>query len=97
MKVNKETLQKIALLARLEIKEEDQESQIKDLNNILNWVDKLNEVNTKGVEPLAHMSKEINSYREDKAENTLDRNSALDLSPNSSEEFFKVPKVIKNK
>ncbi len=97
MKVTKETLKKIAYLARLEVKQEDEKSLLADLNNILGWVDKLNEIDTEGVEPLTHMSSEINSLREDEGNNTLDKSAALDLAPEHNDEFFKVPKVIKNK
>lgn len=97
MKVTKETLEKIAHLSRLEVESKDEEKLLKDLSEILTWVEKLNEVDTDGVEPLTHMSKEINQLREDSANNGLSRKNALKLSPRNNDKFFIVPKVIKNK
>ena len=97
MKVTKETLEKIAHLSRLEVKPEDEKQLMKDLSETLTWVEKLNELDTDNVEPLTHMSREINQLREDSAKNSLNRKDALKLSPKNNEEFFIVPKVIKNK
>jgi len=97
MKITKETLEKIAHLARLEVKAEDEEMLLNDLSEILTWVEKLNEVDTDGIEPLTHMSKEVNSMREDIASNNLNRKDALKISPQHDSKFFTVPKVIKNK
>lgn len=97
MQITKATLEKIAHLARLEVKPEEEEGLIKDLNEILTWVEKLNEVDTDGVEPLTHMSAEINGFREDVAINRLSKTDGLKLAPDHDNEFFKVPKVIKDK
>ncbi len=97
MKVTRKTLLKIAHLARLEVKAEDEERLLNDLSEILTWVEKLKEVDTEGVEPLSHMSREINLFREDLASNNLNRKDALKVSPQHNGEFFIVPKVIKNK
>jgi len=97
MKVTKETLHKIAHLARLKVKEEEEEQLLTDMSEILTWVEKLNEVDTDGVEPLTHMTMEKNAYREDKAENRLKREDALKQAPMEDGTFFQVPKVIKNK
>ena len=56
MKIDKSTLQKMAHLARLEIEEKDEKSMIKDMNEILTWVEQLDEVDTTSVEPLTNMS-----------------------------------------
>ncbi len=90
-------MEKIAHLSRLEVNPKDEEKLLKDLSEILTWVEKLNEADTEGVEPLTHMSKEINQLREDTANNSLNREVALKLSPKNSDKFFIVPKVIKNK
>ena len=94
MKVDKETLKKTAHLARLEFDEKDEESMLKDLNQILDWVAELDELDTSEVEPLTHMSAEINIFREDQAANTLNREDALKLAPQKDEQYFKVPKVL---
>lgn len=95
MKVDKEKLHKVAHLARLNIKPEEEEQLIKDMGEILEWVDKLSEVDTEGVEPLTHMTQEVNVLRADKAEKTIEREAALKNAPDQDGQFFKVPKVLK--
>ncbi len=95
MKVDKETLEKVAHLARLKIKPEEEDKLLKDLSEILSWVEKLKEVDTDGVEPLTHMTQEFNVLRADKAEKTISREDALKNAPDHDEQFFKVPKVLK--
>jgi aspartyl-tRNA(Asn)/glutamyl-tRNA(Gln) amidotransferase subunit C len=94
VKIDKATLDKIAHLARLEFNEKDSDQMINDLSNMLNFVEKLNEVNTDGVEPLTTMSYEINSLREDKVKPHLDHNKALANAPKKDADYFRVPKVI---
>ena len=94
MNIDKETIRKIAHLARLEFKDEDEEVLLKDFNKILDWMDKLNEVNTDDVEPLIHMSEEINVMREDVADNTLKHEEALLNAPKKDSDYFRVPKFL---
>ncbi|MCB0495490.1 MAG: Asp-tRNA(Asn)/Glu-tRNA(Gln) amidotransferase subunit GatC [Cyclobacteriaceae bacterium] len=94
MKITDELLDRIAHLARLEIKEEEREALKKDMDAILEWVDKLKEVDTEGVEPLVYMSHEVDSVREDIVENQLSQKEALDNAPDTDSTFFRVPKVI---
>ena len=94
MQVDKETLRKIAHLARLEFEEKDEEEMIDSLTEILSWVEQLEEVDTEGVEPLTTMSKEVNVLREDTASNELDQQSALQSAPKSDSTYFRVPKVL---
>ena len=94
MQVDKETLRKIAHLARLEFEEKDEKEMIDSLTEILSWVEQLEEVDTEGVEPLTTMSKEVNVLREDSASNELDQQSALQSAPKSDSTYFRVPKVL---
>lgn len=94
MQITKETIEKIAHLARLEISETEVEEMQDRLTKTLNWMEQLNEVDTTGVEPLTHMSKEVNVLREDVAENTLSRERALKNAPSHTETYFSVPKVV---
>jgi len=94
MKVDKETLDKIAHLARLEFDEKDSEKMIKDLGNIISFVEKLNEVNTDGVEPLTTMSHEVNALREDEVKPHLDHDIGLKSAPKKDADYFRVPKVL---
>lgn len=94
MQVDKETLRKIAHLARLEFEEKDEKEMIESLTEILSWVEQLEEVDTNGVEPLTTMSKEVNALREDKASNKLDQQNALKNAPKKDSIYFRVPKVL---
>ncbi len=94
MKIEKETLHKIAHLARLEIKPEEEEGLLSTMEDVLNWMDKLNEVDTTGIEPLIHITGEVNNWREDKAHNMLTRAEGLSNAPAQDGIYIKVPKVI---
>ena len=94
MKLNKDTLLKIAHLARLDINPENEASILEDFNKILDWVDALSEIDTAEVEPLLHISMEINNFREDQVKDVLNREDALKLAPKANDEYFEVPKVI---
>ena len=94
MHIDKATLDKIAHLARLEFDEKDAEKMTRDLDNIISFVEKLDEVNTDGVEPLTTMSHEINSLREDEVKPHLDHDIALKSAPKKDADYFRVPKVL---
>ncbi len=94
MKIDKETLNKIAHLSRLEIDEKDVDKMIQDMNNIVAFVEKLNEVNTDGVEPLTTMSLEVNALREDIAKSDLTHLQVLQNAPKKDSDYFRVPKVL---
>ncbi|ADR23440.1 glutamyl-tRNA(Gln) amidotransferase subunit C 1 [Marivirga tractuosa] len=94
MSINKETLEKIAHLARLEFDEKSEEKMLKDMNNMLSFVEKLQELDTDNVEPLQAMSFEINQMREDKIKEHLSREKGLKNAPKKDQEYFRVPKVI---
>jgi aspartyl-tRNA(Asn)/glutamyl-tRNA(Gln) amidotransferase subunit C len=94
MKIDKETLDKIAHLSRLEISESDEPKMLKELSAIVTFVEKLNEVNTDGVEPLTTMSQEINALREDVPGEHLSHEEALRNAPAKDNDFFRVPKVL---
>jgi len=94
MAVTKQDVEYIAKLARLKFNDEELENFTHELNEILNYVENLNELNTENVEPLSHPIENFNVFREDKLEPSIDREDALKNAPSSTEEFFKVPKVI---
>ena len=95
MKIDKDTVDKIAHLARLEVSEQEREELIADMNEILSFMDKLNEVDTTSVEPLIYMTDEVNVLREDIVQHPITHEEALRNAPNHDETFFLVPKVIK--
>lgn len=94
MKIDRESIKKIAHLARLEFDEESAEKIAKDVSQILDWVEQLNEVDTTDVEPLTTMSTEVNDMREDKIGNHLSHEEALKNAPKSDTDYFRVPKVL---
>ena len=82
MKIDKNTINKIAKLSRIKLEEKEADSLIKDLNSILDWVEQLNEVNTEKVEPLSNVSMSKLPLRKDK-ENTADKSD--DVTTSSSD------------
>jgi aspartyl-tRNA(Asn)/glutamyl-tRNA(Gln) amidotransferase subunit C len=94
MKIDRTLLDKIAHLSRLEFDEKDAGKMMSDMTNIVNWVEKLNEVDTTGVEPLTTMSYEINVLREDVVKDHLPHELALQNAPKKDADYFRVPKVI---
>ena len=94
MAVTKKDVEYIAELAKLKFKDEELEKFTEQLNEILAYVEKLNELDTTNVEPLSHPIEGSNVFREDVVKPSLDREEALRNAPDRSELFFKVPKVI---
>ncbi len=94
MEIDKKTVEKMAHLARLELSEQESEKMVEDLSKILNWMDQLKELDTTHVQPLTHMSEEVNIFREDIAKNELSREKGLKNAPSHNGEYFQVPKVI---
>jgi aspartyl-tRNA(Asn)/glutamyl-tRNA(Gln) amidotransferase subunit C len=97
MKIDHSTVDKLAELAKLEFDGPAKDAIINDLNRIVAFVDKLNEVNTDGVEPLIYMSDEVNVLREDEVRHEITQKEALMNAPKHDSDYFKVPKVIDKK
>jgi aspartyl-tRNA(Asn)/glutamyl-tRNA(Gln) amidotransferase subunit C len=94
MNIDKDTVDKIAHLARLEFDEKAKEEIVKDMNSMLAFVNKLNEVDTSGVEPMIYMSDEVNVLRADDVKQEITQEQALKNAPDKDSDYFKVPKVI---
>ena len=95
MQINRETLLKLAHLARLNFSKDSESEMLDGLNDMIRWVEKLHEVDTEGVRPLTNMSQEMNAWREDEIRGDITREQALKNAPKKDNEFFKVPKVLK--
>jgi aspartyl-tRNA(Asn)/glutamyl-tRNA(Gln) amidotransferase subunit C len=93
-KIDIKTVDEIAHLARLEFNDEAKGEILNDMNRMLAFVDKLNELNTDSVEPLIYMTKETNILREDEPVKTVTQAEALKNAPKKDSDYFKVPKVI---
>lgn len=95
MKLDDKTVNKIASLAKLEFNGEEKAAILEDMNKMLAFVGKLEEVDTSGVEPLIHITDETNILREDDARITITQKEALKNAPKKDSTYFKIPKVIK--
>jgi aspartyl-tRNA(Asn)/glutamyl-tRNA(Gln) amidotransferase subunit C len=95
MEVNDALVDKLANLARLQFNATEKEGIKNDLQRMIQFVEKLNGVDTTGVEPLLHMSEQVNVLREDVIQGSISREEGLQNAPVHDNEFFKVPKVIK--
>jgi aspartyl-tRNA(Asn)/glutamyl-tRNA(Gln) amidotransferase subunit C len=95
MEINSALVDSIAHLARLHFTDEEKKGIEQDLQRMISFVEKLNELDTTGVEPLLHMSPQANVFREDEIAGSISREEALINAPATDGVFFKVPKVIK--
>jgi aspartyl-tRNA(Asn)/glutamyl-tRNA(Gln) amidotransferase subunit C len=95
MEVNDALVDKLANLARLQFDAAEKEGIKTDLQRMIQFVEKLNELDTTGIAPLLHMSEEVNILRDDEVKGSVNRAKGLQNAPVHDEQFFKVPKVIK--
>ncbi len=95
MKIDNELVDRLAELSKLEFDEQAKEGLKKDLQKILNLVEKLEEIDVEGVEPLIYMTDEKNVLRKDVVKDTVSKEDALLNAPQRDSDYFKVPKVIK--
>lgn len=97
MKITEETVDHIAHLSRLEFEGEKKDAIREDLERIIGFMDKLQEVDTENVEPLIFMSQEVNRLRDDVAEVTVSQDEALKNAPKKDSDYFRIPKVLDKK
>ncbi|QNR25711.1 MULTISPECIES: Asp-tRNA(Asn)/Glu-tRNA(Gln) amidotransferase subunit GatC [Croceimicrobium] len=95
MKISLDEIRHLAHLARLEFSEEEMQSMQGDMDKILGFVEKINELDLEGVEPLVYLSEERNVLREDVSETVLTKDEALKNAPDKDSDYFRVPKVLK--
>ncbi|MBL7910279.1 MAG: Asp-tRNA(Asn)/Glu-tRNA(Gln) amidotransferase subunit GatC [Bacteroidia bacterium] len=96
-KIDIKTVDEVAHLARLEFNDAAKEEILNDMNRMLSFVDKLNELDTNNVEPLIYMTDEKNIMRKDEPEITVTQKEALKNAPKKDSDYFKAPKVIDQK
>ncbi len=94
MKIEIETIRKMAHLSRLELTAEEEVSLASDAEKILDWMNQLNEVDTSQIEPLLHMHANSNVFREDIAQHTISKEEGLVNAPAKTKDYFTVPKVM---
>jgi aspartyl-tRNA(Asn)/glutamyl-tRNA(Gln) amidotransferase subunit C len=95
MEVNEALVDRLALLGRLRFTASEKEEIRNDLQRMISFVDKLNELDTEGLEPVLHMSTEVNKLRKDEITGSVSSEEALLNAPGKLNHFFTVPKVIK--
>jgi aspartyl-tRNA(Asn)/glutamyl-tRNA(Gln) amidotransferase subunit C len=96
MEVNDALVENLCKLACLEFDAAGKQEIKKDLQNMIGFVEKLNELDLHDIEPLLYMGEEINVLRDDNPENPLGRSEALANAPEADNMYFKVPQVVKN-
>ena len=97
MRIDKDLVEKIAHLARLQFNETEKVKIEADLNRILDFMETLNEVDTSMVAPLIYMNDEINVLRKDEVIQTITHEEGLANAPKKDTDYFRVPKVIEQK
>ena len=96
MEVNDALVDKLAQLSRLEFNAVEKSELKNDLQRMISFVDKLNELDLTKTEPLLHMSAEVNVLREDEIKGSITREEGMKNAPGHDDQFFIVPKVLKN-
>ncbi|MBM7854274.1 aspartyl-tRNA(Asn)/glutamyl-tRNA(Gln) amidotransferase subunit C [Desulfohalotomaculum tongense] len=92
--ISKKDVEHVALLARLELKEEEKEMYTRQLNDILKYAHKLQQLNTEDVTPTAHVLPIKNVFREDQVGDHLPNEKALANAPDKEGNYIKVPKIM---
>ena len=92
--ISDETIEYVGILAKLELSGAEKEQAKKDMESMLDYVDKLNELDTDGVEPMSHVFPVNNVFREDIVTNGDDREEILKNAPERKDGAFVVPKTV---
>ncbi len=92
--ISDETIEYVGILAKLDLSEEEKEQAKKDMGNMLDYIDKLNELDTEGVEPMSHVFSLNNVFRSDEVANGDDRENMLRNAPQKKEGTYMVPKTF---
>ncbi len=97
MPVSKDEIKHIAKLVKLNLSDEEMNRYEKDINEIIDYINKLNELDTTDVKPLNYPLEKETAFREDVVGKSLSREATFKNAPDTDGEFFKVPKIIKNR
>jgi aspartyl-tRNA(Asn)/glutamyl-tRNA(Gln) amidotransferase subunit C len=96
MKLTRDQIEKLAHLARLEFSSSEMDEMMNDLDKMLGFVDRISELDLKGVEPLIYMNPEVDKLREDKAGIFISKEDALKNAPSKDTDYFRFPRVLKD-
>ena len=94
MALSREDVRHVAELARLDFSDEEEARMAEEMSRILEYVEKLDELDTSGVPPMSHVLDVTNVYREDDIESRIDREQALEPAPEAEQGYFLVPRVV---
>ncbi len=94
MKITKKEVEHVAHLSRLDLNEDELIMMTEQLNTILSYVDKLDELDTEGVIPTTHTFTKVNAFREDKVKKSLSQEESLKNGPSQNGISFQVPRII---
>lgn len=94
MKLDKNTVKRIADLSKLEFTSDETTAILKDMNQMLEFIDQLKELDTTNIDPLIHMTEDENILREDDAITGASQQEALKNAPSKDSTYFKIPKVL---
>ncbi|MDX5325139.1 MAG: Asp-tRNA(Asn)/Glu-tRNA(Gln) amidotransferase subunit GatC [Bacteroidota bacterium] len=95
MKITREEIEKLAHLSRLQLNDAALHQMEVDMNKMLSFVDKINELEIENVEPLTYMTEEVNVLRKDETRHDITHEEALKNAPDADSDYFKVPKVMR--
>ena len=94
-KISEQEVRKIAELSRLSLSNDELKKRTEDMNNILNYMDTLNEIDTDNVEELYNVNDMSNPLRDDTFEKSLEKKDVLKNSPSSNDDYIEVPLTVK--
>jgi aspartyl-tRNA(Asn)/glutamyl-tRNA(Gln) amidotransferase subunit C len=94
MKITMKEVEHVARLARLELTDEEKERMRAQLDSILTYIDKLNELDTSAVEPTSHVLPMMNVFRDDEVRPSLSQEETLANAPDRQDLFFRVPRIL---
>ena len=94
MKVTKETVRQVAELSRLNLTAEEEEQFVQDMNTIVSYVNKLNDLSTEGIKPMECVRQINNVFREDEVKESLSREKILANAYSTEDGCFKVPRIV---
>ena len=92
--ISDETIEYVGILAKLELSDEEKEKAKSDMGSMLDYIDKLSELDTEGIEPMSHVFPVQNVFREDVVTNGDEREKILSNAPGEKDGMFEVPKTF---
>jgi aspartyl-tRNA(Asn)/glutamyl-tRNA(Gln) amidotransferase subunit C len=92
--IRDDIIEYVGILAKLELSQEEKETAKEDMGRMLDYIDKLNELDTDGVEPMSHVFSMNNVFRDDVVSNGDDRENILKNAPKQKDGAFKVPRTV---